>query len=231
MDDDGQPIYPGNSVYGFDSGSKSAIDIIYDNTYNLYMYGRAYVVLTIIVTVIFLSRQINYKTDNLFIVFAVVYLVLPSSNLEANESAFNSYSFIYGFAWSTFLEMLSNPRFVTRSTSWFSDGYLSKVPNNSHYLLFVDNNVLRNGWSILLMLIVVIGVLGIAMLVMRGCSVKKIKRGDSRWSRVGYSSTDFDHSHSVGYFLLFCIETSFIGLMYYSFVNLFNESWALAPAS
>ena len=124
IDEDGSAVYPGNSIYGFDSKTKSAIDIIYDDTYGLYMYGRAYVVLTIIATVLFLSRQINYKTENVLIIFAVVYLILPSTNLRATESAFNCYSFIYGFAWSTFLEMLSNPRFVTRSTTWFTDGYI-----------------------------------------------------------------------------------------------------------
>jgi len=67
------------------------------------MYGRAYVILLIIATVIFLARQINYKTDNVMITFGVVYLILPSLNLSADPSAFNTYSFMYGFAWSTFL--------------------------------------------------------------------------------------------------------------------------------
>lgn len=51
----GKDIFLSNSVYGFDANSKSFIDIIYDKTSNLYFYGRAYVVISWLLTILFLS--------------------------------------------------------------------------------------------------------------------------------------------------------------------------------
>lgn len=117
----GQNIYLANSIYGMGSSSKPFIDIIYDQTGNLYFYGRGYVVIAFLLTILFLAEKINYKTDNLFITFSVVYLILPSLNLQPDSSSLNSYSFLYGFSWSSNLELFSNPRWLTTSTNWFNN--------------------------------------------------------------------------------------------------------------
>lgn len=96
-------ILLGNSVYGYSSATVAPIDIIYNSTSNLYMYGRAFTVLLFIATVIFLGQELNYKTDNLFILFNVAYLTLTALNLQPTASGFNCYSFLYGFAWSAYL--------------------------------------------------------------------------------------------------------------------------------
>jgi hypothetical protein len=67
------------------------------------MYGRAYIVLLLILSVIFWGQHVNYKTDNTFILFSVIYLTLPSLNLTLGEGLFQVYSFLYGFAWSCHL--------------------------------------------------------------------------------------------------------------------------------
>lgn len=41
---------------------------------------------------------------------------------------------------------------------------------------------------------------------------------------------DFDHSRKVNNFLIFIIENSFISLIFYSFINILNSPWQLAPA-
>ena len=110
--------------------------------------------LLLFATVVFMGHHLTYKTDNIWITFGVIYLLLPSLNLSPSASAFNCYSFLYGFAWSTYLEKFSNPRSLTSSVSWF-DNYLDQPRNNAHHILFIDNNVIRNGWSILLFLIVI----------------------------------------------------------------------------
>jgi len=102
-------------------------------------------------------------------------MILPSINLITSNSNFACYSFVYGYAWSTLLELFSNPRYLTRSSNWFSDNYLQKVNNNSHYLLYVDNNFIRNCWSILLVLIVAFSLYFLVRLIMGSFSVKKIK--------------------------------------------------------
>ena len=61
------------------------------------------VFLLLFATVVFMGQHLTYKTDNLFITFGVIYLVLPTLNLSPSASAFSSYSFLYGFAWSTYL--------------------------------------------------------------------------------------------------------------------------------
>lgn len=96
-------IYLGNSRYAVDSNTKSSIDVIYQETYGLYRYGRAMVFLLLFATIVFMGQQMTYKTDNIFITFGVIYLVLPTLNLTPSSSNFNSYSFLYGFAWSTYL--------------------------------------------------------------------------------------------------------------------------------
>ncbi len=156
-------------------------------------------------TILFLSEKINYKTDNLFIAFSVIYLVLPSLNLYPDSSSFNSYSFLYGFSWSSHLELFSNPRVLTKQTNWF-DNYLENSNNNAHYLLYVDSNFLRNGWSIILVMMVSIGILGITLLIMKCFSVSKVKSTSFQnkcrlayqclWNhqRLGYHHQDFDHS-------------------------------------
>ena len=129
--------------------------------------------------------------------FSVTYIVLPSINLLASNPNFTSYSFLYGFAWSTLLEFFSNPRYLTQSSNWFPDNYLQKVQNNSHYLLYVDNNFLRNCWSIILVLIVILAIYTLIRLIM---SLFTVKKGSTltytkenclfkflyNWKRIGY---------------------------------------------
>lgn len=164
--------YLGNSVYGFHHGAKAPIDIIFGETSNLYMYGRAFIFLLFFATVVFLGQQLSYKTDNIFITFTTIYLALTALNLTPSDSTFNCYSFMYGFAWSSYLEMLSNPRDLTANSGWFHS-YLDRANNNAHFVLFVDNNIIRNCWSMLLFLMIAVGILGLAILVFKCFSVKK----------------------------------------------------------
>ena len=113
----------GNSKYGLHRTSNSLIDIIFNQTYKLYSYGRAMVILLLLATVVFMGQELNYKTDNIWITMGVIYLVLPTLELFPSASSLNSYSFLYGFAWSTFLELFSDPRGLSSSVTWF-DGYL-----------------------------------------------------------------------------------------------------------
>lgn len=95
-------IYLSNSVYGFDINSQSFMDHLLSNN-SLYIYGRAYVIIALLLTLVFLAGGISYKTDNLFASFSVLYLVLPSLNLRPDSSAYSAYSFLYGFSWSALL--------------------------------------------------------------------------------------------------------------------------------
>jgi hypothetical protein len=166
----------GNSIYGYSSKTVSPIDIIYDQTSNLYMYGRAFTVLLFIATVIFLGQELNYKTDNLFILFTLGYLTLTALNLSPSASGFNSYSFLYGFAWSSYLEMFSNPRDLSHTSTWFSN-YLDSPSNNAHSILFLDNNILRNCWSLFLFLIIFTGILLLMWIVLRCLTVHRGPQG------------------------------------------------------
>lgn len=205
----------GNSIYGYHRDVKAPIDIIFEETSNLYMYGRAFTVLLFLATVVFAGMHLNYKTDNIFTTFATAYLVLTALNLTPSASTFNCYSFLYGFAWSTYLEMLSNPRDLSQASGWF-DHYLDQANNNAHYVLFVDNNIIRNCWSILLFLIIATGVLGLAILVFKCFSVKRngcgVRCGPAflqnilyQWRGIGYSARDFDHTTSAFIILIFFI--------------------------
>lgn len=188
------------------------MDIIYNSTGNLYMYGRALTVILFIAAILFLGQHLSYKVDNLFITFNVIYLVLPSLNLTPSSSTFNVYSFLYGFAWSNYLEMLSNPRSLSQNSNWFNS-YLDRPNNNAHYVLFVDNNILRNCWSIILFLIITVGILMLFICLFKSLSVSKQRYGVLnspidclktylyQWKRVGMNHQDFDH-HTTAYLLL-----------------------------
>jgi hypothetical protein len=190
------------------------------STTNLYIYGRAYVVIALLLTLVFLAGGVSYKTDNLFITFAVLYLVLPSLNLRPESSAFSSYSFLYGFSWSTLLELFSTPRGLSMRTGWF-DGYLQNSNTNAHYLLFVDSNLLRNGWSIILMLVGVGIPLALIALGMRCLAVRPFS-GQWQCSKVGFHWQDVDHSQQVRSFILFLVENALMGLAYYSLLTVFS---------
>ena len=96
-------VYLANSRYIIHRGTTPPIDIIYNHTYSLFGYGRALVFLLLFMTVVFMGQQLSYKTDNIWITFGVVYLTLPTLNLAPSASNYNCYSFLYGFAWSTYL--------------------------------------------------------------------------------------------------------------------------------
>lgn len=95
--------YSPNSIYGYSNSTSNTIDILYNKTGNLYAYGKAYNVILLAITIIFLSHLLTYKTDNLFITLSVVYLTLPTLNLIPSSSTYNCYSFLYGFSWSSYL--------------------------------------------------------------------------------------------------------------------------------
>lgn len=111
--------------------------------------------------------------------------------------------------------MLSNPRDLSQNSGWFDD-YLDQANNNAHYILFVDNNIIRNCWSILLFLIIATGILGLAVILFKCFSVKRnsygLRCGSTfiqsifyQWKGVGYSSQDFDHTTSALIILIFFI--------------------------
>jgi hypothetical protein len=233
-------LFLGNSQYAIDSGTVAPIDLILTRTGGLYGYGRAMVVLLLCATVVFAGNQLAYKADNVWITFGVLYLLLPSLNL-APDSSFHCYSFLYGFAWSTGLELFSDPRGLSQGVSWF-DGYLELPNSSAHYALFVDNNLLRNGWSIFLFLAFVGLALALLILVFRCFSVRRqpfvsssrlgcVQEWLLRWRGMGKGEGDFDHSTAITHLLLFVIENSFLGLSYYSVMNLFNPAWRLASSS
>jgi hypothetical protein len=53
--------------------------------------------------------------------------------------------------------MFSNPRYMTYNTHFIPNNYIQQTHNNAHSLLFIDDNIMRNGWSIMLLLFVIIG--------------------------------------------------------------------------
>lgn len=218
-------IYLSNSVYGFDKNSQSFMDRLLSTT-SLYIYSRAYVVTALLLTLVFLAGGVTYKTDNLFVTFSVLYLILPSLNLRPESSAFSAYSFLYGFSWSALLELLSTPRGLSMGTRWF-DSYLQNSSSNAHYLLFVDSNLLRNGWSIILVLLGVGVPLALIALGMRCLAVRPFS-GQWRCSKVGFHWQDVDHSQQVRSFILFLVENALMGLTYYSLLTVFSQSWQLA---
>ncbi len=168
----------------------------------------------LVFTVIFLSQLLNYKTDNIFITFAMIYLALPSLNLFPSASHFNCYSFLYGFSWSSYLQMFSDPRSLSEQTNWFNN-YIDMPHNNAHLILFVDNNILRNCWSIFLFLIIVGGILLFLIIIFKCFSVTDqaflsknteisiYERFKYSWQKVGYHHRDLDHSYSVSLLLTF----------------------------
>ena len=92
--------------------------------------------------------------------------------------------------------MFSNPRSLSSSVSWFNN-YLERPNNNAHNVLFVDNNVIRNGWSIVLFLIAIAIVMFLIYAVLRCLTVKKLPlyyRNDPsclqnlrlKWSKKGW---------------------------------------------
>lgn len=109
------------------------------------------------------------------------------------------------------------------STMWFDD-YLQNSNNNAHYLLFVDSNLVRNGWSIILVLVGVCVPLGLVAIGMRCLAVRPFS---SQWqcSKVGFHWQDVDHSQQIRSFILFLVENALMGLTYYSLLTVFSQSW------
>ena len=123
----------------------------------MYGYSRTLVILFLLIAVINFGKSLDYKLDNTFITMGVVYLILTGSNLTISKNSYCLYSWLYGFAWSLGLEMFSNPRIITANENFFDDTFLQNPQSNAHLLLFVDDNLVRNCWSIFLLLFFVLG--------------------------------------------------------------------------
>jgi hypothetical protein len=77
---------------------------------------------------------------------------------------------------------------------------------------------------------------------MKCLSVKKLKyvtnsKGSNfcqhfltNWSKIGYNANDLDHGLQIKYLICFIVENSFIGITYYSILNMRNTSWDLATS-
>lgn len=70
-----------------------------------------YIFILFIVTLIFMSDDITYKTDNLFILCQTLPLFLYSLNLTETASKDN-YRFYYGFKW-TVGHIFGAPQYLT----------------------------------------------------------------------------------------------------------------------
>ncbi len=108
------------------------------------------------IAVINFGKSLDYKLDNTFITMGVLYLILTGSDLTTSKNSYCLYSWLYGFSWSLGLEMFSNPRIITANRNFFDDNFLQNSHSNAHLLLFVDDNLVRNCWSIFLLLFAIL---------------------------------------------------------------------------
>lgn len=125
----------------------------------MHNYSRTLLILFFLITVINIGKGLDYKTDNTFITMGVVYLSLTSFNISLSKGFYLLVGWMYGFSWSLGLEMFSDPRYLTYHGIFFSDGYIQIADSNAHSLLFVDDNFLRNCWSIFILIFIVLGLL------------------------------------------------------------------------
>ncbi len=123
----------------------------------MYGYSRTLVILFLLIAVINFGKGLDYKLDNTFITMGVVYFILTGSNLTTSKNSYCLYSWLYGFSWSLGLEMFSNPRIITADGNFFDNAFLQNHQSNAHLLLFVDDNLVRNCWSIFLLLFIILG--------------------------------------------------------------------------
>lgn len=133
------------------------LDQILEKGRGMHNYARTLIILFLLIAIINLGKNLDYKLDNTFITMAVVYLVLTSSELTLSKNSYFLYAWMYGFSWALGLEMFSNPRILTGSVTFFDDAFLQNPQNNAHLLLFVDDNLIRNCWSVLLLIFVMLG--------------------------------------------------------------------------
>lgn len=114
-----------------------------------------FVILFLLIAVVNFGKGITYRLDNIFITLSVVYLILPSTNIVLNNESYNAYDFMYGFSWSCGLELFFTANCVTTSTNLLPSMFIQQTYNNAQSLLFVDDNVIRNGWSAILLMLTI----------------------------------------------------------------------------
>lgn len=135
------------------------LDQILDKDHGIHNYSRTLVILFLLIAVINIGKSLDYKLDNTFITMGVIYLALTGSNLSLSKGSYFMFGWMYGFSWSVGLQMFSNPRLLTTNGNFISNSYIQNTKSYAHLLLFVDDNFIRNCWSIFILLFIVIGLL------------------------------------------------------------------------
>lgn len=143
------------------------LDTVLNHDHGMHNYSRTIVVLFLIIAVINFGKGLDYKLDNIFITMGTVYLALSGFDLNIRKGSYNLYGGMYGFSWAVGLEMLSNPRSLTSMGNFFQNNYIQKVQSNAHALLYVDNNLLRNCWSVFICIFIVLDLLIVSWIVIR----------------------------------------------------------------
>lgn len=125
----------------------------------MHSYARTLVILFLLIAIVNIGKNLDYKLDNTFITMGVVYLALTGSNLSLSQGSYSLYGWMYGFSWCLGLEMFSNPRSLTINGNLMPEGYLQNPSNSANLLLFVDDNILRNCWSVFILLFIMFGLM------------------------------------------------------------------------
>jgi hypothetical protein len=76
------------------------LDEILRKDHGMHNYSRTLVILFLLIAVINIGKNLDYKLDNTFITMGIVYLALTGSNLTLSKSVYCLYGWMYGFSWS-----------------------------------------------------------------------------------------------------------------------------------
>ena len=164
----------------------------------------------LMITVIYIGDNLIYKTDNAVIFFQFLYLSLLSMDLRSEVR--DLYRFLYGFRFM--VGHVFDVKWGSMSNSELL--YIEKAPTSAHFLLNVDNNILRNTGFLMIF------ILCYAALTLIGHIVIIILLAKSRLSK------DVNHRARLNNSFIFVLENSIMIFTYFSFSNLLSESWSFS---
>lgn len=133
--------------------------------HGMHVYSRLIVISFLIIAVINFGKGLDFKVDNVFITMGTIYLALTGFSLSLDKGVYCFYGWLYGFSWSLGLEFFSDPRSLTYGGAFFDGSFIQNSKSSAHFLLFVDDNFLRNCWSIFILLFVIISLLTFSWII------------------------------------------------------------------
>lgn len=147
-----------------------------------------------------------YKTDNLMLYCQSLYLALLSMDLKVIEK--DLYRFLYGFKWSVGSVGTLHPYITVPSYLNGLSTYIEQARTTAHYLLNVDNNIIRN-CTFLFVFLLMVGVMLFVLFVLVDTCLGSC-----------YPGLKHTHRHKLSNTMIFVAENSLTVFSYYSVSNL-----------